>query len=96
MTYIPKPIDTSAIALSPDIEQLTELLAKNTHELWAQRRMRDGWSYGPARDDRYKKHPSLVEYEQLPEDEKEYDRQTAMGALKTILAMGYRIERTDS
>lgn len=93
MTYTPKPIDTSAVALSPDIAELTERLAKNTHELWAQRRLSDGWTYGTARDDKSKKHPGLIRYEDLPDSEKEYDRQTAMGTLKAIVALGYRIDR---
>jgi hypothetical protein len=33
-----------------------------------------------------------VSYEELPESEKQYDRITVLGVLKTILALGYRIE----
>ncbi len=33
--YTPKPIDTSDVELSPEILELTELLAKNTHDVWA-------------------------------------------------------------
>ena len=33
-------------------------------------------------------------YDALPESEKEYDRTTAMETVKTILALGYRIEKT--
>ena len=36
---------------------------------------------------------TLVPYSELPESEKEYDRRTALGALKLILALGYRIEK---
>ena len=50
MTYEPKPIDTSRVALSRDIEQLTELLAKNAHENWARLRMGEGWRYGVGID----------------------------------------------
>lgn len=71
---------------------LTELLAKNAHENWARQRMDDGWKYGPKRDDARKEHPSLIPYEDLSESEKEYDRLTAMETLKTILALGYRID----
>jgi RyR domain len=45
------------------------------------------------RDYQAKKHPRLVSYEELPESEKEYDRHAAMGTLKAMLALGYRIER---
>ena len=93
MDYRPAPRDTSAVELPKDIADLTELLARNTHENWARQRMSDGWRYGPRRDDAKKEHPSLVPYEALSEKEKEYDRRTAIETLKTILALGYRIEK---
>ena len=40
-----------------------------------------------------KKHPDLLPYSALPEGEKEYDRATAMNALKLIIKLGYRIEK---
>jgi RyR domain len=91
--YNPNPIDTSKVQVSDDIFELTEHLAENAHEVWAQRRMAEGWSYGPRRDEAKKEHPSLVPYKDLPESEKEYDRSTAMETLKVLLAMGYRIEK---
>jgi ryanodine receptor 2 len=89
--YVPKPIDTSKIQLSPTILQLTEQLAENTHEVWAAQRMADGWTHGPERDDAKKKHPCLVPYRELPDSEKEYDRKTAMETLKAITALGYNV-----
>lgn len=47
--------------------------------------------YGPARNDELKQHPGLVPYDELSESEKEYDRVTAMEALKAIYALGYKI-----
>jgi RyR domain len=91
MSYKPAPIDTSRVKLSGDILRLTEELARNAHELWAQERIAQGWRYGAERNDARKEHPSLVSYEELPEAEKIFDRNTAMGTLKAILALGYRI-----
>jgi hypothetical protein len=91
--YKPAPRDTSSVRLPRDIAELTELLARNTHENWAKQRMAAGWRYGPARDDAKKEHPSLVPYNALSEEEKDYDRTTAMETVKTILALGYRIEK---
>jgi hypothetical protein len=91
--YDPKPIDTSGVQLDKGILELTEQLAENAHEVWAQRRLAEGWRYGPQRDEDKKTHPSLVPYERLPESEKEYDRSTALETLKAMLAMGYRIEK---
>ncbi len=93
MTYKPAPRDTSGVVLPRTIEELTELLARNTHEIWARQRIAEGWRYGPRRDDARKEHPNLVPYEELSEAEKNYDRRTAMETIKTILALGYTIEK---
>lgn len=93
MSYRPSPIDTSRVALPPDLQELTETLARHTHDLWAEKRMRDGWTYGPQRDDARKEHPGLVPYEQLSESEKDYDRQIAVETIKAVLALGYRLSR---
>ena len=92
-TYIPSPIDTSDIELPNDLKQLMEELAKNVHETWAAGRLNDGWTYGPERNDALKQHPCLIAYDELPESEKDYDRHTATETLKTILKLGWRIEK---
>ena len=91
--YTPKPIDTTEIELSQEIKELSELLAKNTHEVWSAGRIRDGWTYGEQRDDQKKHHPCLVPYEDLSESEKEYDRNTSLETLKLILKLGYKISK---
>ena len=91
MTYKPAPIDTSGVSLPSELEKLIEQLAANTHDLWAEQRLAEGWSHGPYRDDRNKRHPCLVPYEDLPDGEKSYDRITALGTLKAILSLGYKI-----
>jgi len=91
--YQPKPIDTSRIELSDDLQDLIEVLAKNAHDNWALQRMDEGWVFGPSRDDEAKKHPDLIPYDELPESEKEYDRRMATETIKLILASGFRIEK---
>lgn len=91
--YIPKPVDTSAIKLPDDLTALTEQIAENVHDIWAQGRIADGWTYGEKRDDESKKTPCLVPYSELTEAEKEYDRNTAIETLKLIVALGYKIEK---
>jgi hypothetical protein len=86
-------LDTSQVRLTEDIRELTELLAKNTHDVWARQRLSDGWRYGPQRDDKRKEHPGLVPYEELTDAEQEYDRQTALETLKAIIALGYRVSK---
>lgn len=91
--YIPLPIDTSDIELSDELKQLVEELARNVHETWAKGRLNEGWTYGPERNDALKQHPCLIDYSELPESEKEYDRNTAMETLKMILKLGWKIEK---
>ena len=94
MTYTPKPIPSSHVELSREILDLTERLAENAHDIWAAQRLADGWVLGPTRDDRTKQHPCLVPYAELPDSEKQYDRNAALQTLKAIIALGYRIERS--
>lgn len=89
--YTPQPLDTSKVKLPKSLNKLLEKLAENTHEVWAAQRMKDGWTHGPQRDDQAKKHPCLIPYADLPESEKEYDRQTAGEALKAVMSLGYSI-----
>ncbi len=94
-TYTPDPIDTSNISLPADLDALIDYLAKNVHDVWASRRLAEGWTYGPSRDDNRKEHPCLVPYDALMESEKEYDRATVDETLRAIIALGYRIERDE-
>lgn len=91
MNYIPKPIDTTDISLSSELLALTEKIAENVHDVWAVGRIAEGWTYGPVRDDAKKETPCLVPYAELPELEKEYDRNTALETLKLIKKLGYEI-----
>jgi ryanodine receptor 2 len=94
MDYDPMPIETSCIALSTEVAGLTERLAENSHDLWAQQHMKEGWRFGPLRDDAKKEHSCLVPHADLPESEKQYDRNSAMETLKAIIALGYRLTKT--
>ncbi len=91
MKYDPKPIDVSDIELDRSLRELMEKLAENTHEIWAYERKKDGWACGPQRDDKLKLSPCMVPYEDLPESEKKYDRNTAASVIKTLIKLGYQI-----
>lgn len=91
--YTPHPIDTSDIQLPEELNPLLEAMAKNVHEVWAQTRISQGWQYGPERNDVEKRHPMLIPYDELPEEEKVYDRNTSEETLKMIIKLGFKIER---
>ena len=90
--YKPQPIDTSEIQLPTALLPLIEELARNVHDVWAKSRIDQGWTYGPERDDTNKRHPGLIDYDELPEREKAFDRATATETIKFILSRGFRIE----
>lgn len=91
--YIPQPIDTTDVKLPRELEKLVEQMSKNVHEVWAESRIKQGWTYGEQRNDELKTHPCLVPYEELPEEEKEYDRNTSIETLKLIMKLGFKIRR---
>ncbi len=91
--YTPNPVNTDGIRLPEGLEALTEKIAENVHDIWAEGRIKEGWTYGEKRDDSRKTTPCLVAYDQLSEGEKEYDRNTAIQTLKLIVALGYKIEK---
>ena len=86
-------MDTNDVRLPEELNGLVEQMAKNVHEVWAQTRIQQGWTYGPERNDALKHHPCLVPYEELPESEKEYDRNTSIETLKLICKLGFKISR---
>ena len=92
-SYIPQPIDTKDVELPEELKALAEQMAKNVHEIWAETRIAQGWTYGPERNDAKKKHPCLIPYEELPEEEKVYDRNTSIETLKFILKAGFVIAK---
>lgn len=83
-------MDLSSVDLPESLIQLSERIAENVHEVWAKARMDEGWTYGEKRDDIHKKHPCLVPYDELPEEEKEYDRNTAMNTIKMVKKLGFQ------
>ncbi len=88
MAYEPKPIETERIELSEAMQDIVEKLAQHNHDVWAQGRISEGWVYGSARDDEAKTTPCLVPYSDLPEAEKDYDRRSAVGNIKAMIALG--------
>lgn len=89
--YVPHPINVDDIPLDGDLEELQEAIAENAHDVWAEARIKEGWSYGKERDDTNKKHPDLVPYTALPDSEKEYDRIMAFNTIKLVKKLGFDI-----
>jgi RyR domain len=89
--YNPRPIDTSGITVPDSLTELSDRLAANAHDVWAIGRIRDGWQYGPYRDDNAKQNPCLLDFDQLPAREQEFDRNMVAATIRSIIALGYQI-----
>ena len=87
--YEPHPIDVDSIPLDGDLEELQEAIAENAHDVWAEARKKEGWTYGKERDDSNKLHPDLIPYTALPDSEKEYDRIMAFNTIKLVKKLGF-------
>ena len=84
---------SDTVRLSEELEQDTEVIAHAVHRSWIQQRSSEGWEYGETYDREHKKTPFIVPYDALPESEKEMDRVTVRQVIRTLLQLGYRIER---
>lgn len=73
----PKPFEFTADEI--------EVLALHEHERWMNERLRRGWTYGPVVNMQERVHNCLVPWSQLPEDQREKDRNT-IRTLPQILA----------
>lgn len=93
INYVPRPIDTHDVILPQELNDLAELIAKNVHEVWSAGRIADGWTYGEIRDDEKRTTPCLVPYEELMEEEKTFDRNTAFETLRLITKLGFKITK---
>lgn len=89
-TYIPSPVMTDK-ELPTEILLILEPMAQNVHDQWAAGRIATGWKFGAERNESSKEHPSLIAYNELPETEKEYDRQTVLATLHYLLDKGFEI-----
>lgn len=97
LEYLPHPIDVSEIELDEQLLELTEAIAENAHEVWSLRRKSEGYVFGPQNNSDPAKGPltnkDLRPYMELPESEKDYDRDMAMTTIKLVKKLGFNITR---
>ncbi|KAM9341381.1 ryanodine receptor 3 [Symphorus nematophorus] len=92
--FDPKPINTANIALPEKLEHFANKYAEHSHEKWSAEKVLLGWKYGDCVDEKAKIHPQLRTYKALTEKEKEIYRWPIRESLKSMLAMGWSIDRT--
>lgn len=90
--YKPAPMDLTQIELNAKMNVLVDLLAENTHNVWAKERISQGWTYGRLEDHLMRRSPHLVPYKLVDDVIKKANRDTATETVKTLIAYGYNLE----
>jgi voltage-gated potassium channel Kch len=73
-----------------------EDLARLEHDRWMAERLLDGWTYAPGpKNLRRKRTPWLIPWEQMPEEQRDYDRNTVRNLPRYLAQAGLRIVRVD-
>ncbi|XP_071962240.1 ryanodine receptor 2-like isoform X3 [Antedon mediterranea] len=90
--YKPAPFNLSSIILNPMLERLVDLLAENSHNVWAKERIEQGWTYGLSEDGTFKRNPLLIPYNELNDEAKKMNWSSAAETVKSIIAFGYTLE----
>jgi RyR domain len=70
-----------------------EILAEAEHQRWMQSKREDGWTYASETNKAKKQHDCLVPWKELPEDEKEKDRDLVRGIPVILARAGYAVVR---
>jgi hypothetical protein len=82
--------DAPPLAFSTDE---VELLARMEHDRWWKEREAAGWTYGSEKDVEKKTSPYLVPYDELPDDIREYDRNTVRAIPAFLAEAGFAVVR---
>jgi hypothetical protein len=73
-----------------------EKLAAMEHDRWMKTKLEAGWRYGPKTDKDKKLNEALLPWDQLPENQKEKDRELVRGIPKILARAGYAIVKSRS
>uniref|UniRef100_A0A8C4NPW6 Ryanodine receptor 3 n=1 Tax=Dicentrarchus labrax TaxID=13489 RepID=A0A8C4NPW6_DICLA len=92
--FDPKPINTANISLPEKLEYIANRYAEHSHDKWSSEKVSPSWKHGDSMDEQAKTHPLLKPYKALSEKERETYRWPVRESLKSMLAMGWNIERT--
>ena len=81
----------------PSLERFTPeeimRLAQDEHIRWMAQKMRTGWTHAPVRDNAAKKHPCLVDWEELSLEERQKDIDAAENIIPLLKKAGLRVYR---
>lgn len=98
MVYNPRPSTMfEDIDLNEDLEEVGDAIAEYVHDVWSERRIREGYIYGPETNTDLSKGPltnkHLKPFSELSEEEKDLDREMYIGALKLVRYLGFSLDK---
>jgi len=104
-TRIPRILELVDLFLIPEKERIKEnrenittilrnhieLLAEHEHNLWAEHKKNNGWTYDKVRNENCKQHNCLIPYELLSDEDKKKDRNSVLNFPAIATHAGYKI-----
>ncbi len=75
----------------PLTDEQVKHLAIREHDRWMAERIRSGWGFGKRRDNARKRHPLLVPWDSLTEEQKDLDRNTIRKLRELVHRAGFRV-----
>jgi hypothetical protein len=70
-----------------------EQLAQQEHIRWMDDKLANGWRYGPEREDAHKIHDQIKPWEELDDENRQWDRDAVLELPAAIELAGFKIER---
>jgi len=74
-----------------ELDEVTQM-AQMEHEHWCQEKKEDGWRFGPEKNSLKKTNPSLIPWEELPETDREKNKEYIRGLPHLLVQAGFQIE----
>ena len=69
------------------------VMARLEHEHWCREKTAAGWKYGPEKDSKGKTNPSILPWDELPENDKEKNKEFVRGLPRLLARAGFQIEK---
>jgi len=89
--YVMIPARSNEPAEFPKGDEDLELLSRMEHERWMNVKLKAGWIFAPETNKPKKQHSALVPWEDLPEAEKEKDRDLVRAIPQLLTEIGYTV-----
>ena len=98
--YNPKPLEMfEEIEVDDGLKEVGDAIAEYVHDVWSERRIEEGFVYGPETNTDKKKGPLtnkyLLPFSELSERDKDLDREMYIGALKMVRYLGYLVKKSN-